>query len=37
MKVPLLIEIIEALLFAGAGVLVVALFRAWLRKRRNQP
>jgi len=37
MRIPIIIEIIEAVLFAGAGALVVALFRAWLRKNRSQP
>jgi len=37
MRGPIIIEIIEAILFAGAGALVVALFRAWLRKRRTHP
>jgi hypothetical protein len=37
MRGLIIIEIVEAILFAGAGALVVALFRTWLKKRRIQP
>jgi len=37
MRIPIIIEIIVTILFAGAGALVIALFRSWLKKRGIQP
>jgi hypothetical protein len=36
MKFPLIIELFEALIGVTAGVLIIALFRAWHRKKRAQ-